>query len=250
VLNSWDKKAKPEGRIKLLDENCVFACGYDLCGCGESFSRGRKGIRTEVSQKHKAFTLNIPIIQTNTSKSNMNTPLPTFTPAADDHQEYDDDSSIATDASFSDDEDSFHNRLFESFVSFSEKVEQELTHPVVQRVQLRRTTRPRRHQTMQNEDVNERPCPVVVAVLGNDEEDSVVLLRSRGANRDPNYMSWSDKILDRMEGSDIVDAPLNDVARNGETTGSQQRHGNSNHCCKRLRSLNKRQVGRKSYPNE
>jgi hypothetical protein len=179
----------------------------------------------------------------------MNTPLPTFIPAADDHQEYDDDSSIATDASFSNNEDFFHNSLFEPFASstfyidLSGKLEEEFSSPVVERVQPRRTTRPRRHQTMQNEDA-------VVAVVGNDEEDSVVLLRSRAANRDPNHMSWSDKILDRMEGSDIADAPLNDVARHDETTGFQQRHGNSNHCCARLRSLNKGQVGRQWYPNE
>jgi hypothetical protein len=176
-----------------------------------------------VSQKRKRLppkNIRKTIVKTKTSKSksNMNTPLPMFTPAADNHQVYDDDSSIATDSSFLDNEDSFHNSLFESFVvsftfyiELSGKLEEELSHPIVQRVHSRRTTRPHRNQTMQNEDFDEGPRPPVVVVVV-DEEDSVVLLRSRAANRDPNHMSWSDKILDRMEGNDIVDAPLNDVA--------------------------------------
>jgi hypothetical protein len=221
------------------------------------FLRGRKGIHNLccLAKTKRLPNQNTSISQINTIEINMTTPLTTLAPAANDHQEYDDDSSIATDASFSDNEGSFHSSLFESFASstfyidLSGKLEEELSTRVVQRAQPR-PTRPRRSQTMQNQDVDDRPRPFVVAVVGDDEEDSVVLLRSRAANRDSNHISWSDKILEGMEDIDIVDAPLNDVARNGETIGRQQKQGNSYRSCERMRSLNKRQVGRQWYPNE
>jgi hypothetical protein len=232
--------------------------------------------RLPVQKKYKTNThthththIDPPNTNTHTLKFNMNTNLPALTAAVNDLQEYDDgddDSSIATDASFAENVDSFHNShslIFESFASstfyidLSGKFDEESSSPVVHQ---RAQPRPRRRQTLQNQDVDERPRSGVVGVVvgntgTNDEEDSVVLLRSRAANRDSNHMSWSDKILDRwMEDSDdIVIAPLNDVARNGGTTDFQQKnHGKSNRSCERKRSLNskRQQVGRQWYPNE